>query len=492
MYSKIAIECTEKYDYPTADVFRPDVAYPEYYFKDNLSKEPNHVYEMVRNGFHRLEYDQENFGSSNWNPLGHLIKRGDCVLVKPNFVMDTNRSGQGTDCLFTQPSVVAAVIDYIVIALQGAGKILLADAPMQECNFEHLIKEAGYDRLENFYLSNLPQGIKFEILDLRDMKSTMDEGGVYRYQDIGDNGMIVDLGQDSEFSNITKKDAAHIRITNYDPAILQKHHNMYKHEYCVHQEVLKADVIINMPKPKTHRKGGVTISLKNMIGVNARKEFLPHHTNGAKTEGGDEYEKKSWMKKIMNFFGDRRNFYSQTKNCIYAARIFTFLGRVSLVLCRILTKDKYEEGNWYGNDTIGKTITDINKIVFFCDKKGVMQESKQRKYLIVADMIVAGEGEGPIMPERKNTGMIAIGEDPVCFDEGIATLMGADIKMFSTFYHIRNPIGKWKITKDDLEAFFVSNNDNWNHCTITTVPMHSLLYFKPSKGWEKAYKVREK
>lgn len=30
-------------------------------------------------------------------------------------------------------------------------------------------------------------------------------------------------------------------------------------------------------RPKTHRKADVTIFLRNLVGINANKEFLPHH-----------------------------------------------------------------------------------------------------------------------------------------------------------------------------------------------------------------------
>ena len=35
-----------------------------------------------------------------------------------------------------------------------------------------------------------------------------------------------------------------------------------------------------MPKLKTHKKCGVTISLKNLVGLNTNKNLLPHHSLG--------------------------------------------------------------------------------------------------------------------------------------------------------------------------------------------------------------------
>lgn len=52
--------------------------------------------------------------------------------------------------------------------------------------------------------------------------------------------------------------------------------------------VMDADVIINVPKPKTHRIAGMTAALKNFVGINVRKEYLPHHTMGDHSTGGDE------------------------------------------------------------------------------------------------------------------------------------------------------------------------------------------------------------
>jgi hypothetical protein len=60
--------------------------------------------------------DESHFGSSGWNPMGELIKSGDRVLVKPNWVLHRNKSGRGLDCLVTHTSVIAAVLAYVAKA----------------------------------------------------------------------------------------------------------------------------------------------------------------------------------------------------------------------------------------------------------------------------------------------------------------------------------------------------------------------------------------
>ena len=114
--SKVVIEKRNVFCYPSRAPFRPSRSYPEYSFGDVVSEE-NEVYDMVRNSFRLLGYDDENFEKREWNPLGRIIFPGDMVLIKPNLVMDANRSGEGEACLYTNPAVVAAVLDYVYIAL---------------------------------------------------------------------------------------------------------------------------------------------------------------------------------------------------------------------------------------------------------------------------------------------------------------------------------------------------------------------------------------
>ena len=83
------------------------------------------------------------------------------------------------------------------------------------------------------------------------------------------------------------------RVTMYDHRLMQAHHDQRKHEYLVSNSVLDADLIINLAKLKCHSKAGITGALKNLVGINGHKEYLPHHTNGSPAEGGDQYACRS-------------------------------------------------------------------------------------------------------------------------------------------------------------------------------------------------------
>src|SRR5688572_30820669 len=89
--------------------------------------------------------DAERFGSKSWNPLGTLIPPGSRVTIKPNWVMHSNGSGSGLDCLITHPSVIEAVLLYTARARPA--QVVLGDAPIQGCNFNALKQSCGIDDL---------------------------------------------------------------------------------------------------------------------------------------------------------------------------------------------------------------------------------------------------------------------------------------------------------------------------------------------------------
>ena len=216
---KICIVKKNISSYPSKKyVFRPSVNYPEYLYKEDISLENNPVYEMVRQGLEMMGFDEEKIGTSEWNPMGEIIKPGDCVLIKPNMVLHKNGSGCGTDCLFTHPSLVAAMIDYIVIALQGKGRIIVGDAPLQECVFETLTENSGYRQMIEFYQG---KGVDVSLVDFRNVKTYEKDGVHFLQSEEGENGIVVKLNRESAFSDIDEKRMQNLRITNYDPRILQ-------------------------------------------------------------------------------------------------------------------------------------------------------------------------------------------------------------------------------------------------------------------------------
>lgn len=479
MKTKVCLNQKQVYDYPHKEtLFRPDTAYPEYLFHQDKLAEKNEVYHMIRESLYMMGMDAQHYNTPQWNPMKDIITPGDVVLIKPNMVLHTNASNCGVDCVYTNPSLVAAMIDYALIALKGTGKIIVGDAPLQECEFEILIQDSGYKALIDYYIS---REINIELVDFRNVKTYEKDGLHYLQTEERKNGIIVQLNEKSAFHGESQERIENLRITNYDPRILQKHHDVDHHEYNVSKYVLDANVIINMPKPKTHRKAGVTIALKNLVGINTNKEFLPHHTLGSKEDGGDAYAKSNDYLTKANEILDLRNELVHDQD-MESAALAVQLYESLLKKGKEISGENYWEGSWYGNDTIWRTITDLNRILLFADQQGSICDERQRKLFIVGDMIISGQKEGPLEPVPVYPGLIAMGDDPLYFDRVICTVMGFDYKSIPSLFSKEIVESKYSISKNQ-EYEIISNNQNWNGHSLEEILRGETLEFEPTMGW---------
>ncbi|MBR5337921.1 MAG: DUF362 domain-containing protein [Lachnospiraceae bacterium] len=482
MNNRVCIIRDTTSNYPGKEsYFRPSENYPEYDYNDMAESGTNKVYDMVRQGLKMYGLDLGNYGTSNWNPLGSYIKEDDVVLIKPNLVLDKNRSGLGEECLYTHPSVAAAVIDYVCRALKGTGRIIVGDAPLQDCDFDRLVNDSGYRDLVRYYKD---MGISIELRDFRNVK-TREESGYYHLQEQeGNDGVVVRLDSDSMFAGLSEEHNDRLRITNYDPQILRKHHTSGVHEYKISQYLLEADVVINLPKPKTHRKAGITGALKNLVGINANKEYLPHHTLGSQSEGGDAYHYENKYYSMANQVLDIRNALMKAEKEEEAREAFLLYQSLKK-LGSTRDNENYWEGSWYGNDTIWRTVVDLNKIMFYADKKGIMRNEKQRKYFTVADMIISGEKEGPLEPSPKEVGVLILGEDPLLIDQTISSLMGFDYRKIPQLSNPDAYLGKHQISTTD-KPDILSTEMGWDGGDLKSICDNYSLGFQPTLGWEDA------
>ena len=485
MKTKVHIEHITGAAYPQWDedtCYGPAEIYPEFSLSKetiSISKE-NRIYEMVRNTIASLGMDEQHFGTCDWNPFSNFITQGETVLIKPNMVSHKNGNvGGGTDCLVTHPSVVRVVLDYVVLALKGKGRIILADAPVQSCDFCVLVKELHYDRIVDYYAS---QGITVELMDLRQLDEvyikSIDQSARFTAKN---EDVVVSMGADSAFCSKENLEAtaSRLRITNYLPEHMAEYHNANEHLYSVARAVMSADVIINLPKPKTHRKAGMTASLKNMIGCVAKKECLPHHTKGSKKEQGDEYLERSVFKKwrtALEEKNDRRVVEGKHKSKLIAfIQILLYKG------AGIQHADEYTEGSWYGNDTLWRTICDMCRVIRYADKQGVMRPEPQRKMFVLADMIIAGEKDGPLCPSPKSVGIIVGGTEQIAVDKIIAALMGFSAEKFPS---IKNAGFGERYKLPENEAEISSNDVALDKKRIQDI-CNRADKFIPTSGWEK-------
>lgn len=475
--------------YPSSmDSFSPDICYPEYpWGKDTISKQSNNVYHMVRSCFELAGYDKDNFGTPEWNPLGEFIKPGDMVLIKPNWVEHKNKNQEVNDnlaCLVTQPSIARAVIDYAAIALKGAGTIIIADAPMQGCNLQEMFRITGYDKLFSFYNGK----IDLQVADLRKYSVSAKVNGVYSKPVMTKetSGCIrVSLGKSSMHSEKDTEDPEY-KVSDYMQIQTKEYHSKGKHDYDINKLALQADVIINLPKPKTHRLAGMTASIKNFVGVTYDKVCLPHRIEKDKQHGGDAYLKKSVWKQFMHEFDEKRTYAS--KNGKYGrAKFNDILMKACYVIGSVTSKDKYRIGSWYGNDTIWRTSVDLNYILLHADKTGGIHSDVQRKIITIADMIICGQKEGPVAPTPKQLGMIMMSENGLLFDRVMCEIMGFNHKKLPVFCKkaVYNTFGyNSKSQFEDEKVRFKNLNGDSFECRLNEFEGKDEWKFEPHSCWK--------
>lgn len=422
MKNDVYIQNLQKYKYNNTKYFNPATIYPE--GLDLMIKSDPIIYDNVRQMLINMKFDFKNIGTKNWNPFKDFIKEGNQVVIKPNLVKHINKELNGnTDSLITNFALIRPIIDYCLLALNGTGKLVVGDAPVQECDFQKVIALNGLKEAIKIYNQN---GYFVDLVDFR------------KNNNLNLECTLISLDKYSSLVDVDKY-ASKYAITNYNLKYMREHHHEGKHEYLIPNIVLAADVIINIPKPKTHRKAGITACMKNFIGVNSKKEYLPHHRNGSIHNHGDEYPERSLVKYIRSCV---RNYNYSKKKVIKIT--YKSLG----LLEKILKKHRFLEGSWYGNDTIWRTILDINKIILYANKNGNMTNKKQRTIFNIADMIISGEGEGPLLPSNKKVGLIVASFNQLNMDKVICQIMGFQpdkIKYIKNGYKLEKyPISKNK------------------------------------------------
>jgi uncharacterized protein (DUF362 family) len=351
----------------------------------------------VGGALHQLaEHLGWNAGSDS--PFGNVIPNGARVLIKPNWVIHRNQGSGGFEPLVTHGVLVRAITEAVLGS--GASSVLVGDAPLQTCEFETLLQLSGLPQWAAALRAREP---RFRGLhDFRRTVSTV-AGGVRRSKEEQqplDRFVLFDLGKESLLEPVTRPGA--FRVTQYDPSLLERTHAPGRHQYLVSREVMEADIIINLPKLKTHKKAGITCALKNLVGINGNKEFLPHHRVGGASNGGDCYPGSSHTKRLLEWTLDRLN---QTISGPAAAS----LNRAAETLNALARRQGDElgvEGSWSGNDTIWRTCLDLNRILVYGTSLGMLADTPQRATLQIVDSVVCGQGDGPLSPDPLQLGLL--------------------------------------------------------------------------------------
>ncbi len=420
-------------------------------------------------------------GTSSDNPLNGFIQPGDRVLIKPNQVLHFTRGRSPLDCLVTHWSLIFCMADLTLKQLKGRGSLLIGDAPIQGCDFDLLTKEqTPLAALVSVLQKKYPLPIL--LVDFRRTVSRYTIDSILKPETRTEIPFHdVDLGIDSLLHN-QWQDIIKYRTIDYSARLLKKFHQPHSHLFRINQNVLDSDVIINIPKLKTHCKTGITVALKNTVGILAEKQSLPHHRQGPPEQGGDEYEHSIFMQNIETKLWDLLNSTTMTTGRWLVKKVIKTLRRGYQFFRPLPLPLNVIGGSWYGNDTLWRSVLDLNRICLYGQKNGSLNSQPSRRYLVLVDGITAGEGEGPLTPSPKQCGLLLAAQNPVALDSVAARLMGFDYRKLPLIYKAGS-ISKFPLINFPFEKIeMLSNVSDWNH--KTTNDSFPSFQFKPSQGWE--------
>ena len=488
-------------DYPASIPFDPHDSYPEYLFGRESTSNQNLVYEAVREVLRCAGLDEDRFGSSEWNPLGDLVRSGQTVLIKPNWVRHYHPLGYDLFGTITHLSVLRPLVDYAYKAVGPNGRIWIMDAPLYDTDFATLSKVC---QLTEFEASMQARGVPLTIADLRSLVVKTDRGVVVertRQDGWASEGVVFDLAGASELfelgptlHNIFGSDYNR-RITT---ALHRRVNGHQRHCYSISRRVLESDLVISVPKLKTHKKTGVTLNVKNMIGINTDKNYIPHFRVGSPAEGGDEYpDTQSLLKQARRRMvrgareailgrlgpsGERIAHLFMTmllaaRDKLPAEDFATTIDEVD-VFYQSVQGDSFQHGDWWCNDTCWRSALDINKVLLYGTTAGVLAENQTRKYFSLIDGITAGDEIGPLAPTPRREGVLVAGFDPISVDRVATQIMGFDPDLIRDQARASG-LTNYALTNPNLPIRVISNRVEWQDA----IKPGSSLNFRPHFAW---------
>lgn len=409
------------------------------------------------------------------------LTENDWVVIKPNLVKESKETDPNEwESVITSPKLIKDVAEYVCEQLKGTGKITICDAPQTDSSFAKIAEKLDLYELAKELTDKY--GTIVEIVDLRNEEWTNDGGVITKREKLeGDpNGSIAfNLGKKSLFYNHPGEGKFY--GADYDYKVVNKHHQGETHEYLICATPVMADVFICLPKLKTHKKTGVTLSLKNLVGINADKNWLPHHTFGSINAGGDEYPDISFKRKIETW-GSKIAKNIALAIPFFGPKVARFLRNRGADIFGE-SSDTIRSGNWHGNDTTWRMTLDLNRCLLYGNSDGSLRDVNPKRYYTVVDGEIGMEGAGPMQGDPIKCGVYIGGEDPVAVDAVAATMMGFNwgkLAIIREAFKINElPVSKCK--PEDINI--VSDVLEWNG-TLENLQKQKHFDFKPHFGWK--------
>ncbi len=342
------------------------------------------------------------------------------VFLLCNFVYHRrpSESQDAYDAKTTHPSVVRLALNALLEASKERSvHVSIGNSPLQSASWERIVRDSRLDELVSQFHGVRPEFF-VELVDLRMnvQPRELEAMSSQRYDEDSNEIIHIDLARDSMLEGLDGKHE--YRVLDYPEERIRRVHGPGRHVYSIHRRILEADLIVSIPKLKTHEKVGMTAGIKGCVGIVAHKDCLAHHRVGAAQDGGDEYPRHSRLRLIQTAL--HHKLYAMPLN--RTTWLLRLLDR-SLRKLSFLT-GAVASGSWRGNDTAWRMSIDLARITMYGTTAGTMSESPQREHFLLTDGIIAGEGQGPLDPTPVHFGWLAFSRDLAVGDLANALVMG--------------------------------------------------------------------
>jgi uncharacterized protein (DUF362 family) len=102
-----------------------------------------------------------------WDDLfDRTLRSGQSVVLKPNWIASSHKYRETEwESVVTHPAVITSVLAAVLKRLQGAGRVVITDAPLTSCSWSLLMERMK----PNLWVQMGKQaGVPVSIMDLRD------------------------------------------------------------------------------------------------------------------------------------------------------------------------------------------------------------------------------------------------------------------------------------------------------------------------------------
>lgn len=377
------------------------------------------------------------------------------VLLKPNWVKHSYNEGDDL-CLRTNSNLLLVILE--VVLKQNPQSVIIGDAPIQGCRWTDVVDSTLEKNIQN--LSEIYK-IPVVIKDFRRRVFSPGANKVVVERNHLSEYIIFDVAEKSFLEPISTK-GGNFRVTDYDYERLAITHKLGTHKYCITKQIVDSDVVISIPKIKTHQKTGMTGALKNIVGLNGDKDFLPHHRVGGDKNEGDCYPGFNLLRKCSEWTLDRANKHQGTKSYVALRRISSLLWMLSF------PKPVHNLGAaWHGNDTCWRMVMDLNKIIIFGKKDGTLSNEPQRQLFSFCDAIIGGQGDGPLFPYPLPLGMLSFTNDSALNDICMTQFMGFDADKI-TLIKVAKEMSDFSTATVSLNGILLEDIDELSKYSIKT------------------------